>query len=224
MGSPAESIAHRSEHRLGRTPAEARATLTAVEVALPLSLPALSDGVVILRAFAEEDAPALAAIWRDPAIRARNEVPEPSEEAARAWVARSAGRAADGKAWEWAIVDARSGELAGRRALKDIDWAQQRAVAATWVGPRFRGRRFAARSLRLAAAYAFENGLVRVHAECDTDNEASMRSMLAAGMRHEGTLRAYFISEDGVPVDQHVLGMLREDLVNAPPLSSHDAV
>jgi RimJ/RimL family protein N-acetyltransferase len=193
-----------------------------VDVALPLSLPALSDGVVKLRAFAEEDAPALAAIWRDPTIRTRNEVPEPSEEAAREWMVRAAARAADGEAWEWAIADAGSGELAGRRALKEINWTQRRAVAATWVGPRFRGRRFAARSLRLAAAHAFENGLVRIHAECDTDNEASLRSMLAAGMRHEGTLRAYFISDSGVPVDQHVLGMLFEDLVSAPPLPSDE--
>src|SRR5665213_2589062 len=93
----------------------------ALEVARPLSLPALSDGVVNLRAFTEADAPALAAIWRDPDIRAHNDVPEPAEEAARAWVARSAARAAGGEAWEWAIVDAGSGELAGRRALKEID-------------------------------------------------------------------------------------------------------
>jgi RimJ/RimL family protein N-acetyltransferase len=184
----------------------------------PLDLPALSDGVVYMRAFAEEDAPALAAIWRDPAIRARNDVPEPSEEAARAWVARSAARAAAGEAWEWAIVDAASGELAGRRALKQIDWAQRRAVAATWVSPRFRGRHFAARSLRLAAVHAFANGLVRIHAECETDNEASFRSLLAAGMRHEGTLRAHFVPAVGAPVDMHVFGMLPGDLAGAPAL------
>ena len=182
------------------------------------SLPWLSDGVVQLRAFTEEDAPALAAIWRDPAIRAHNGVPEPSPAAAREWVARTVARAAAAEAWEWAIVDPGSGELAGRRALKEINWAQQRAVAGTWVAPRFRGRRFAARSLRLAAAHAFEHGLVRVHAECETDNEASMRSMLAAGMRHEGTLRSYFISDSGQPLDLHVLGMLAEDLAGAPAL------
>ena len=74
-------------------------------------------------------------------------------------------------------------------------------------------------SLRLAAAHAFENGLVRIQAECETDNEASMRSMLAAGMRHEGTLRAYFIGDNGLPIDLHVLGMLPEDLAGAQPFS-----
>jgi len=185
---------------------------------LPHSLPGLTDGVVGLRAFAAEDTRALAAIWSDPAIRARNQVPEPSEVAAREWVAAAAARVSAGHAWEWAIVDAGTGELAGRLALKEINVRQQRAVVATWVGARFRGRHFAARSLRLAAAYAFENGLIRLHAECETDNEASLHSLLAAGMRHEGTLRAYFISEAGVPLDLHVLGMLAEDLASAPEL------
>jgi RimJ/RimL family protein N-acetyltransferase len=84
-------------------------------------------------------------------------------------------------------------------ALKEIDRRQRRAVAACWVGPRSRGQRFAARSLRLAAAHAFANGLVRIHAECDTDNEASLRSLVAAGMRHEGTLRAYSSPMRGSP-------------------------
>jgi RimJ/RimL family protein N-acetyltransferase len=184
----------------------------------PLDLPELTDGVVLLRAFSERDAAALAAIWRDPEIRARNDVPAPSEEAARGWVARSLAGAAAGRAWEWAIVDARTDEPAGRCALKEIDWAHRRAVAATWVAPASRGRQFAARSLRLAAAHAFAHGMMRIHAECEVDNEASFRSLIAAGMRHEGTLRAYFVTNAGVPVDAHVLGMLPGDLAAAPPL------
>ena len=186
--------------------------------AIPLSVPTLTDGVVQLRAFSADDASALAVIWKDPAIRARNRIPEPSEDAAREWVKHAAARAGAGEAWEWAIVDATSGELAGRRALKEIDWEQRRAVAASWLDPRHRGKRFAARSLRLAAAHAFAHGIVRLHAECDVDNEASFRSLLAAGMRHEGTLRSYLMSPAGVPIDQHVLGMVPQDLADAPAL------
>ena len=189
-------------------------------MAYVLSLPSLSDDAVRLRAFSEDDAPALAAIWCDPSIRARNRVPEPSEDAARAWVARSAACAAAGEAWEWAIVDVASDELAGRRALKEIDWTHRRATAAGWVGPRFRGRQFAARSLRLAAAHAFAHGLARIQAECDTDNHASLRSVVAAGMRHEGTLRAAYVSAAGVPVDQQVFGMRAADLAGAAPFRS----
>jgi hypothetical protein len=39
--------------------------------------------------------------------------------------------------------------------------------------------------------------------------------MLAAGMRQEGTLRACFVTDDGVAIDQHVLGMLPEGLAGA---------
>jgi len=191
-----------------------------VAAAIPLSVPTLTDGVVQLRAFSADDAPALAVIWTDPAIRARNRIPEPSEDAAREWVKHAAARAGAGEAWEWAIVDATSGELAGRRALKEIDWEQRRAVAASWLDPRHRGKRFAARSLRLAAAHAFAHGIVRLHAECDVDNEASFRSLLAAGMRHEGTLRSYLMSPAGVPIDQHVLGMVPQDLADAPALGN----
>jgi RimJ/RimL family protein N-acetyltransferase len=176
------------------------------------ALPFLTDGVVVLREFAADDAPALAAIWSDAAIRARNTVPEPSADAARDWVAQVRARAAAGEAWEWAIVDAASGELAGRRALKELCWEQRRAIAACWVAARFRGRRFAPRSLRLAAAHAFGHGVVRVHAECEIDNSAGIRGVLAAGMRHEGTLRASYVTATGEALDQHVFGLLREDL------------
>ena len=62
---------------------------------------------------------------------------------------------------------------------------------------------------------------MRLHAECDVDNEASFRSLLAAGMRHEGTLRSYLMSPAGVPIDQHVLGMLPQDLADAPALDGN---
>jgi RimJ/RimL family protein N-acetyltransferase len=178
----------------------------------PLDLPVLTDGIVRLRPFTEDDAPALAAIWRDPSIRARNTIPEPDEEAARGWVAMSAARASSGQAWEWAIVDAVTGELAGRRALKGIDRRRRQTEAAVWIAPEWRGRRFASRSLRLAAAHAFAHGLLRVYAVCDTDNDASFRSLLAAGAQHEGTLRANFMLPSGEVVDQHVFGLLHADL------------
>lgn len=183
-----------------------------------LDLPVLSDGVVRLRPFAAEDADVLAVIWADPTIRARNGVPEPAVEAALRWVADRAARAAAGEAWEWAVVDAATGRLVGRRALKDVDWEHRRTVAACWIAPGSRGRQFAARSLRLAAAHAFAQGIVRVQAECEADNLASIRSVTAAGMRHEGTLRSYFVSNAGVPVDAQVFGLIPGDLSNAPPL------
>lgn len=178
-------------------------------------LPVLCDGVVRLRRFTPADAPSLATIWQDPSIRGRNTVPEPSPAAASEWIAAKA-KAVD--AWEWAIVDAATDRLAGRRALKNIQWRPRRAEAACWVAAEFRGRQFAARSLRLAAEYAFTQGLIRVQAYCETDNAASIRSVLAAGMRHEGTLRSYFISNAGLTTDAEGFGLVPEDLTTLPAL------
>jgi RimJ/RimL family protein N-acetyltransferase len=184
-------------------------------------LPELSDGIVTLRPFNAADAPALAAIWTDPAIRARNTVPEASEEAALDWIAARNENLQANVAWEWALVDGATKSLLGRRALKGIDWINGRAEAACWIAAGFRGHQFAARSLRLAAGFAFAQGLVRVQAEIESDNEASLRSVKAAGMHHEGTFRSYFVSNAGVRVDAEMYGLLEEDLLTAPRLRPH---
>jgi RimJ/RimL family protein N-acetyltransferase len=196
-----------------------RSTISAM-AAVGSDLPKLSDGVVCLRPFSADDAEVLAIIWSDPTIRARISVPEPSEDAALDWVTGRAALAAAGEAWEWAIVDAATDRLAGRRGLKNIRWEHRHAHAACWVAAEFRGRQFAARSLRLAAAHAFAMGIVRVQAACEKDNAASIRSVLAAGMHHEGTLRSYLISNAGVPVDAEMFGLTSDDLVEAPALRS----
>jgi RimJ/RimL family protein N-acetyltransferase len=181
-------------------------------------VPVLSDGVIRLRPFVEDDADALLYIWSDPDIRKRNTLPELSPAAARSWVAARAALAADGLAWEWAITDFATGELAGRRSIKQINWAESRAVSAAWVGPALRGRRFSPRSLRLAAGHAFANGLARIQVDCEADNAASIRSALTAGARHEGTLRDYWVTNDGVRATVETFSLLPADLATAPPL------
>lgn len=183
---------------------------------LSVSVPVLSDGAVCLRPFSPEDADALVAIWQDPEIQRRNTLPaELSTDAARAWVTEKAALVASGAAWEWAITDATTGQLAGRRAIKEPNWADLRAVSAVWVAAEFRGRRYAARSLRLAAAHVFASGIARIQAECEADNAASCRSLLAAGLKHEGTLRSYFITNAGHRVDAECFSLVPSDLDSA---------
>ncbi len=185
----------------------------------PLVVPVLSDGVVLLRPFVPEDADALACIWRDPEIQRRNTLPAAlTVDAAQAWITDKLALGHDGLAWEWAITDAATGEMAGRRAIKELNWKDCRAVCSVFVAAKFRGRRFAARSLRLAAAHAFETGMVRIQADCEADNAASIRSVIAAGMQHEGTLRDYFVANDGRHVDAVTFSLLPADLAAAPPL------
>lgn len=179
----------------------------------------LSDGVVLLRPFVPEDADALVDIWQDREIQRRNSLPAAlTTDAARLWVADKLALARDGVAWEWAITDAVTGELAGRRAIKELNWHDRRAVCSVFVAAKFRGRRFAARSLRLAAGHAFSSGMVRVQADCEADNVASIGSVLAAGMQHEGTLRDYFRANDGRQVTAETFSLLPTDLASASPL------
>lgn len=184
-----------------------------------LDVAVLSDGVVLLRPFLPEDADALLNIWRDREIQRRNSLPASlTTDAARAWVADKLALVRDGLAWEWAITDAVTGELAGRRAIKELNWQDRRAVCSVFVAAKFRGRRFAARSLRLAAGHVFDSGMVRVQADCEADNAASIRSVLAAGMQHEGTLRDYFRANDGRQVTAETFSLLPTDLASALPL------
>jgi RimJ/RimL family protein N-acetyltransferase len=166
-----------------------------------------------------EDADALVEIWQDPDIQQRNSLPaELTPEAARAWVADKLAMARDGLAWEWAITDSATDELVGRRAIKELNWHNRRGVCSVFVAAKFRGRRFAARSLRLAAAHAFDSGMSRVQADCEADNAASIRSVLVAGMQHEGTLRDYFRANDGRQVTAETFSLLPSDLASAAPL------
>ena len=181
-------------------------------------MPVLSDGVVRLRPFVPADADALLSIWRDPEIRKRNTVPDLSSEAALAWVADRAALATAGRAWEWAITDAATSQLAGRRSIREINWTDGRALSAAWVAPAFRGRRFSPRSLRLAAGHAFANGIARIQVDCEADNAASIRSALAAGARHEGTLRDYWITNAGLRANVETFSLLPADLATALPL------
>jgi len=183
----------------------------------PLDVPVLSDGTVRLRPFVPADADALLSIWSDPEIRKRNTVHDLSSDAARAWVADRAALAAAGLAWEWAITDAATGQLVGRRSIKEINWTESRAVSGAWVAPAFRGRRFAPRSLRLSAGHAFANGMVRIQVDCEADNTASIRSALAAGARHEGTLRDYWVTNDGLRATVETFSLLPTDLATACP-------
>jgi RimJ/RimL family protein N-acetyltransferase len=184
-----------------------------------LDVAVLSDGVVLLRPFVPEDADALLNIWRDREIQRRNSLPALlTTDTARAWVADKLALARDGLAWEWAITDAVTGELAGRRAIKELNWQDRRAVCSVFVAAKFRGRRFAARSLRLASGHVFASGMVRVQADCEADNAASIRSVLVAGMQHEGTLRDYFRANDGRQVTAETFSLLPTDLASALPL------
>lgn len=177
----------------------------------------LFDGVVCLRPFAAKDAAALATIWLDPRIGARNTVPEPSQAAASDWVQATRQRRRQ--------VTHGSGRLSTRPPTALPAGARLRTSGGSRAARRRRaGLRPSSEGddSRLGhfdwSPYAFARGLIRVQAHCEADNAASVRSVLAAGMRHEGTLRSYFISNAGMPTDTEVFGLVPDDLATSPAL------
>lgn len=178
----------------------------------------LSDGVALVRPFTADDLPSLVRIVADPEIRDRNHVPEPTDEAVSEWLQTAWRRAAEGAAVQFAVCDAATGQLAGRRGLR-IDAQARRASVGCWLDPQWRGRRLAPRSARLVAAWAFEHWPVdRIGAECDTDNHASYRSLTAAGFQVDGLLRSYSLGNDGRRRDQYAFSLLPADLAAAARL------
>lgn len=142
----------------------------------PFSVPTLTDGVVTLRGWREDDAPGVLAACQDPDIQRWLPVPVPyREEDARGFVAGFANEEwSSGRGAPLAVVDADTGELFGSVGLKDIDAVAGTAEAGYWVAPQARGRGVAARAVRLICAWAFDAlSLERVELLVDPDNAAS---------------------------------------------------
>jgi RimJ/RimL family protein N-acetyltransferase len=175
-----------------------------------LACPVLSDGVVLLRPFEQTDVEALMLIVSDPDIRKRNHVPEPTVGAVSDWIARELRRQMRGESITWAVCDATSGALAGRRTLRDVNLKEGTAETGAWIDPALRGCRFAGRSLLLVCDEATGIGIQRVRAFCDVDNLAAYFS-LSRVMTHEGIARGLHLLDDGTRLDQHAFARLASD-------------
>ena len=171
----------------------------------------LSDGIVTLRPWPRDDAGFMARASADPAIRRYNGVldrlghPMPQlsitdaeaviDEFALHWQAfATTGTPAGGVAF--AIVDARSGELAGCCGVDDWSKADV-AQFGYWIAPNARGRGHATRAAILLTRWLFERGAARVFLTIVAGNEASVAVARRAGFVCEGTMRSYGVWQGG---------------------------
>ena len=181
-------------------------------VRLPCPDPPLTDGVVVLRAWAESDIGCVEEASRDPSIREGTTVPATFTVGdGLAWIKRQLGRADSGEGLSLAIADAGTGEAAGAVVLM---FRQQRGTAGIgyWLVPRARGRRLASRAVALLARWAVtEAGLERVEALVEPDNTASQRVLEHVGFRREGHLRSYLVF-DARRADALIYSLLPSDV------------
>jgi RimJ/RimL family protein N-acetyltransferase len=187
------------------------------ERAMPSTPIRLNGDGLVLRAFVDADATAIAEAFTDPDIARWNSGPEYPDPlaAALAWLRVRADWSAGDHA-SWAISDT-SDALLGSVSLFHVSTEQLDGEVGYWVAPAARGRRLAARAVDTVAGFAFRTvGLHRLVLFHAVDNAASCRVALRAGFRLEGTLRQSHRYGDGAFHDEHVHGRL----VGDPPAAA----
>jgi RimJ/RimL family protein N-acetyltransferase len=148
---------------------------------------------VTLRRWEDADAPAIAAACREDEIaRWLDQIPQPyTEDDARAYVRHSRNAWARSEISNFAVTDAKSGEVLGAIGARWITREDGVGEIGYWVKNDARGRGVASRALVLISRWAIEQvGARRLQLRADEQNEASKRVAEKAGFRRETVLRS----------------------------------
>ncbi len=173
--------------------------------------PTLTDGVVLLRAWRNDDAPWVYAACQDPLIARFMPIPQPYTRDDAAWFVER--RARDWQSDDersFAIVDAAS-EL-GLGAIARHGPYGHRFGFGYWLAPEARGRGIATRALRLIVDWTLATtDAVRLELYTHLANHASGRVATRAGFEREGIRRAWDVDRDGLPIDSVFYARIRDD-------------
>ncbi|MBI2777812.1 MAG: GNAT family N-acetyltransferase [Chloroflexi bacterium] len=161
----------------------------------------LSDGVVTLRPWRHDDAPAVFEACQDPEIPRFVPIPQPYTLGDARWfVDHAAAGARTGPSAHFAITDPATDAVLG--AISRHGPVGHRASIGYWLAPAARGRGLATRAVRLLVAVTFgTTPTVRLEISTDLANERSGRVALRAGFQPEGIRRAWDIDRVGTPTD-----------------------
>ncbi|MER6026781.1 GNAT family N-acetyltransferase [Streptomyces sp. NPDC001851] len=164
-----------------------------------MSQPALPTGDgLLLRPWRAADAPAVYAAFQDPLMHQWHIRAADSEEEVADWITRWRNCWQGERQAHWAVVDADTGELLGRVALREIVLGDGCAEVAYWTVARARGRGVAVRATTALSRWAFEEiGFHRLELSHATTNEASCRVAVKTGFALEGTRRSALLHADG---------------------------
>jgi RimJ/RimL family protein N-acetyltransferase len=180
------------------------------------SPPVLTDGVVTVRAFRPQDAPAVAKACDDPVSAHFLPMPSPyTLEDGRTYVEDICPAGwANGTEANFAVVDAQTGELLGDVGLKvPFRHPLRYGEVGYWTAPWARGQGVASRATALVARWGLQElDLHRVELLADVENTASLRAAEKAGFRREGLMRAARPDRHGAPHDMVLLSLVADDL------------
>lgn len=154
----------------------------------------LTDGVVRLRAYRDEDADALADAIRESSTSAGRWIPwaTPEYDTATAadWIRQCKAAWVMGDGYEMVILDEHSGRILGGMGLNQRNREHGFANLGYWLRVSARGKGNVTRAGKLALAFAFGSaGLTRIEIVAAHDNWPSRKAAKRIGGTFEGLLR-----------------------------------
>jgi RimJ/RimL family protein N-acetyltransferase len=169
----------------------------------PLPGDGIGDGTLRLRAPVPEDIDGFAEQEEDELTRAMGFTgAAPPQEAMRRLLARGRLEWLVGPAAGVSMVDEASGDYAGAVRMRAGGLPGVIGLGYA-VRPKYRGRGFATRALRLLVSWGFEHAdIVRFELGVKVANVASQRAAVAAGFEQVGTARARLRNPDGTFSDE----------------------
>ena len=168
---------------------------------------------LILRPWHVDDAPALVDACNDPEIaRWLPILPSPyTEQDAETFIGHSRESWDSGESFNFAIVDAETGRLAGSIAMRARRFST--GHFGYWVAREARGRGVATEALRALCRWAVDSlDVKRLELLTDPENVASQRVAEKAGFQREGVLRSSLEYRDGTRRDSIIFAALAGEL------------
>ncbi|MFJ4978968.1 GNAT family N-acetyltransferase [Streptomyces coeruleorubidus] len=170
-----------------------------------------TDDGILLRPWRAGDAPAVYEVFQDPVMHQWHARSADSEQEVAGWIRDWHQAWEEGREAQWAVVDADSGRLLGRVALREIRLDDGVAEVAYWTVPAARGRGVAARATTALVRWALDEiGFHRLELLHAVRNEASCRVASRTGFALEGTKRSAILHPDGWH-DMHLHARVRGD-------------
>lgn len=116
--------------------------------------------------------------------------------------------------YNWAIVFKSDAKVIGSISLDNISNVHFRCEIGYCLSKVFWNRGLMTEALKSVVKYLFTDvGFKRIQAIHHTANYASGKVMLKAGMKYEGILRKYHLSNDGVLTDCKIYSIIDKDLL-----------
>ena len=175
-------------------------------------LPTLATERLELRWLTPDDAPALLAVFGDPAVcRYWSRPPLPDLVAAEELQREIAQLFAERSLFQWGVVERGTSAVIGTGTLAALSAEHRRAEIGFALARTAWGRGYAREVVAALLAFAFDTlGLHRVEADVDPRNAPSIRTLEGAGFVREGCQRErYFMA--GEVQDAVLYGLLRRE-------------